>query len=151
MSAGSLSTKLRQPNALLDAAVSGDAYNADTLMAVLRPMTQLKPIVDEKTGKETGRFRPVVDFPDTDPETGQPIVTQHTPQSAVKRMKQLPVYVNLFKSGVVSGAGANTAGVMSGGKVDLKSLTSNMDAYMALRASDPAKLGLRPPKKSLHR
>ena len=27
--------------ALLDAAVSGDAYNADTLMAVLRPMTQL--------------------------------------------------------------------------------------------------------------
>ena len=136
--------------ALLDAAVSGDAYDTDTLMAVLRPMTRLSEITDA-SGKGTGRFEVKVDFPDTDPNTGEPIKALHTPQSAVKRMKELPKYVNLFKSGVVSGAGANaaTGGLMPGssGKVDMKNLTSNMDAYMALRASDPAKLGLRPPKK----
>ena len=92
--------------ALLDAAVSGDAFNTDTLMAVLRPMTQLSEITDA-SGKGTGRFEVKVDFPDTDPNTGEPIKALHTPQSAVKRMKELPIYVNLFKSGVVSGAGAN--------------------------------------------
>ena len=97
--------------ALLDAAVSGDAFNTDTLAAVLRPMTSLSEIVDEKTGKGTGKFRPTVEFPDTDPNTGEPIVVQHTPQSAVRRMKELPKYVNLFKSGVVGGAGANSGGL----------------------------------------
>ena len=33
-------------------------------------MTQLKEIVDEKTGKGTGRFEVKVDFPDTDPIPG---------------------------------------------------------------------------------
>ena len=137
--------------ALLDAAVSGDAYNTETLMAVLRPMTRLSEITDA-SGKGTGRFEVKVDFPDTDPNTGEPIKALHTPQSAVKRMKELPTYVNLFKSGVVSGAGANaaTGGLMpgSGGKIDVRNITSNMDAYMALRASDPAKLGLRPSKRA---
>ena len=75
--------------ALQDAAVQGDAYNVGTMMAVLRPMTRLTEIVDEKTGKGTGRFEVKVDFPDTDPNTGEPTVTIHTPEGAVKRMKQL--------------------------------------------------------------
>ena len=99
--------------ALLDAAVSGDAFNTETLMAVLRPMTQLSEITDA-SGKGTGRFEVKVDFPDTDPNTGEPIKALHTPQSAVKRMKELPNYVNLFKSGVVSGAGANAGGLTPG-------------------------------------
>ena len=95
--------------ALLDAAVSGDAYDTDTMMAVLRPMTRLSEITDTKTGKGTGKFEVKVDFPDTDPNTGEPISALHTPQTAVKRMKELPKYVNLFKSNVVSGVGANAA------------------------------------------
>ena len=136
--------------ALLDAAVSGDAFNTDTLAAVLRPMTSLSEIMDEKTGKGTGRFRPTVEFPDTDPNTGEPIVVKHTPQSAVKRMKELPKYVNLFKSGVVGGAGANAGGLTPGsdGKFDVRAATADMATYMAIRASDPAKLGLRPSRRA---
>ncbi len=139
--------------ALLDAAVSGDAFNTDTLAAVLRPMTSLSEIMDEKTGKGTGRFRPTVEFPDTDPNTGESIVVQHTPQSAVKRMKELPKYVNLFKSGVVSGAGANSGGLAPGanGKIDVRAATANMETYMAIRSSRPEQLGLRPLKKGQHR
>ena len=58
-----------------DAAVSGDAFNVGTVMSVLRPMTRLTEITDEKTGKGTGKFKVVVDFPDTDPNTGEPTVT----------------------------------------------------------------------------
>ena len=104
-------------------------------MAVLRPMTRLSEITDA-SGKGTGKFEVKVDFPDTDPNTGEPIKALHTPQSAVKRMKELPKYVNLFKSGVVSGVGANaaTGGLTPGsnGKIDVRNLTS-MEQYMEIR------------------
>ena len=59
--------------ALLDAAVNGDAFNNEIMISVLRPMTHLLEITDEKTGKGTGRFKPVVDFPGVDSDTGTPI------------------------------------------------------------------------------
>ena len=136
--------------ALMDAAVGGDAFNVNTLMNQLRPMTRLTEITDEKTGKGTGKFKVVVDFPDTDPNTGEPTQTLHTPESAVKRMKDLPqIYGNLFKSGVVSGIGSSaaTGGLASGagGTVDPKKLSQ--EQYMELREKHPELLGLRPPKK----
>ena len=92
----------------------------------------------------------MVDFPDTDPNTGEPTVTSHSPESAVKRMKDLPeIYGNLFKSGVVSGIGSSaaTGGLASGGggKVDLRKLTQQQ--YMEIREKNPELLGLRPNKK----
>ena len=66
---------------LQDAAVGGEAFNVNTVMSVLRPMTRLIEITDEKTGKGTGTFKVVVDFPDTDPNTGEPTVTLHSPDS----------------------------------------------------------------------
>jgi hypothetical protein len=136
--------------ALQDAAVSGDAFNITTVMSVLRPMTRLSEITDEKTGKGTGKFKVVVDFPDTDPNTGEPTVTLHSPESAVKRMKDLPqMYGNLFKSGVVSGIGSSSAtgGLASGsgGKIDVRKLTQQQ--YMEIREKNPELLGLRAPKK----
>jgi hypothetical protein len=136
--------------ALMDAAVSGDAFNTNTVMSVLRPMTRLTEITDEKTGKGAGKFKAVVDFPDTDPNTGEPTVTLHTPESAVKRMKELPqIYGNLFKSGVVSGIGSSaaTGGLTSGGggKLDPRRLTQQQ--YMEIREKNPELLGLRAPKK----
>ena len=79
----------------------------------------------------------VVDFPDTDPTTGEAIVTLHTPESAVKRMKELPaIYGNLFKTGVVSGIGfeSATGGLASGqsGKLDVRKLTPQQ--YAEIRA-----------------
>jgi hypothetical protein len=133
---------------LMDAAVSGAAYDAETMMDVLRPKTRLTEITDEKTGKGTGKFKVVVDFPDTDPNTGEPTVTLHTPESAVKRMKELPKYANLFKSNIVSGIGSSaaTGGLApgAGGKVDPRKLTQ--EQYLKIRAENPALLGLRPQK-----
>ena len=51
------------------------------MMAVLRPMTRLTEITDEKTGKGTGKFKVMVDFPDTDPNTGEPTVTCTRPRA----------------------------------------------------------------------
>ncbi len=135
--------------ALQDAAVKGDAFSVETMMDVLRPKTRLVEIVDEKTGKGTGKFEVKVDFPDSDPNTGEPTITLHTPESAVKRMKEMGTkYGNLFKSGVVSGiaAGAATGGPASGtgGKYDVRNLTQ--EQYMEIRAKNPAALGLRPSK-----
>ncbi len=48
---------------------------------MLRPMTRLTEITDEKTGKGTGKFKVVVDFPDTDPNTGEPTVTLIRPRA----------------------------------------------------------------------
>ena len=136
--------------ALMDAAVGGDAFNTNTVMSVLRPLTRLTEITEEKTGKSTGRFKVVVDFPDTDPTTGDPTESLLTPESAVKRMKELPqIYGNLFKSGVVSGIGSSSAtgGLASGGggKVDFRKLTQQQ--YMEIREKNPELLGLRAPKK----
>jgi hypothetical protein len=135
--------------ALMDAAVGGDAFTPDTMMAVLRPLTRLTEITDEKTGKGTGKFKVVVDFPDTDPNTGEPTVTLHTPESAVKRMKDIPKYSNLFKSGAVGGIGSSSAtgGLTPGGsgKLDVRKLTQAQ--YMEIREKNPELLGLRAPKK----
>ena len=121
-----------------DAAVKGDAHNVDVMMSVLRPMTRLVEISDEKTGKGTGKFKAVVDFPDADPDTQEPVTVPHTPESAVKRMKEMPtLYGGLFRSGVTGGVGANS-GVQPGkdGKIDVRRLTQ--EQYMELRAKNPA-------------
>ncbi len=113
-------------------------------------MTRLTEITDEKTGKGTGKFKVVVDFPDTDPNTGEPTVTLHTPESAAKRMKELSaVYGNLFKSGVVSGIGSSSVSggtaLGTSGKVDVKNLTAAQ--YAEIRAKNPELLGLRRDKR----
>jgi hypothetical protein len=136
--------------ALTDAAAKSDAFSVAQFVTQLRPMTRLTEITDEKTGKGTGKFKVVVDFPDTDPNTGEPTVTLHTPESAAKRMKELSaVYGNLFKSGVVSGIGSSSAtgGLASGsgGKIDVRKLTQAQ--YMDIREKNPELLGLRAPKK----
>ena len=129
--------------ALQDAAVSNDAYNAGQVMGLLKPMTSLKPVVDE-TGKETGQFRAVVDFPDHD-EKGDEVTFSGTPDEIVKRMKDLGPYANLFNSNVVSGLGANnaTGGVHTGsdGHVDVTKLTAAQ--YRKIRTEKPELLGLK--------
>jgi hypothetical protein len=131
--------------ALQDAAVSNDAYNSDQVMRLLKPMTSLKPVVDETTQKETGQFRAVVDFPDHD-ETGAEVTFSGTPDEIVKRMRDLKDYANLFKSNVVAGLGANnaTGGVNTGpnGQVDVTKLSPAQ--YRKIRAEQPELLGLSP-------
>jgi len=128
---------------LQDAAISNDAYNPDQVMRLLQPMTTLKPVVDETTGKETGQFRTTVDFPDHD-EKGNEVTFSGNPDEIVKRMRDLLPYANLFKSNVVSGLGANnaTGGLNTGsnGQVDVTKLTPAQ--YRKMRKEQPELLGL---------
>lgn len=130
--------------ALQDAAVANDAYNPNQVVNLLRPLTKLRPKVDEATGKETGAFETVIDFPDRD-EKGVEVITQRTPEETVKRMKELTDYANLFKSNVVSGLGANSAtgGIAPGanGRIDVRRLTP--EQYKKIRKENPELLGLR--------
>lgn len=128
---------------LQDAAVSADAFNPSQIVTILKPWTKLVEDIDEKSGKSTGRFKSVVEFPDVDSE-GQPTISTRTPADAVKRMKDLPeTYGNLFKSNVVSGIGSNsTTGSTPGNgkKLDLSKLTT--EQYRELRKTNPGALGL---------
>jgi hypothetical protein len=130
--------------ALSDAAASGEAFQPNQIVTLLKGMTKLVEEVDEQSGKATGRYKTVVEFPDVDAE-GNPTTSVRTPSEAVKRMKELPeIYGNLFKSNVVSGIGSNsTTGVTPGhnGKINLRNLTPQQ--YRELREKNPEALGLK--------
>lgn len=130
-----------------DAAVSAEAFNHNQIVALLRPMTKLVEDVDAKSGKSTGQYKVMVEFPDVDATTGEAIMTSRTPDEAVKRMKELPeTYGNLFRHNVVSGIGSNSStGLAPGanGKPDLKKLASNPEAFRKVLKESPEILGLR--------
>lgn len=139
---------------LQDAAVKHDAWSPAQIVTQLKPWTRMMEIMDEKTGKPTGKYKPMVDMPDVDATTNEQVIMARTPDEAVKRMKELAdVYGNLFKGGVVSGIGANsaTAGIAAGsnGKVDPRKLS--MQQYLEIREKNPELLGLRAPKRGLAR
>jgi len=132
---------------LQDAAVKHEAFSPAQIMTLMRPWTKMIEVVDEVTGKPTGKHKPVVEMPDTDEKTGESAVFVRTPDEAVKRMKELPeMYGNLFKSGVVSGIGLSSAtgGLTPGssGRVDVRKLTAQQ--YREIREKNPEALGLRP-------
>jgi len=137
-------TTLRD-RALQDAAVMADAFNPAQVVTLLTPMTKIADEVDD-AGHSTGKLVPVIDFPDVDETTGKHIMTQRTPEEAVKRMKALPdQFGNLFKANVVSGIGGNSAtgGVTpgEGGRIDPSNLTQ--DQYNKIRRENPEALGLK--------
>jgi hypothetical protein len=130
---------------LQDAAVSGDAFNPETVKAVLRPLTRLEEITDDK-GKPTGKFCTIVDFPDTDPNTGEPVTLPLPAKKAVKRMMEMTdKFGNLWRHTLASGAGANSGlPTGAGGKIDPRKLSQ--EQYLKIRQENPALLGLRPQK-----
>jgi hypothetical protein len=135
---------------LQDAAVKHEAFNTSQIITQLRPWTKMIEVMDEKTGKGTGKYKPVVEMPDVDPTTGQPVPFTGTPEEAVKRMKEMPEqWGNLFKSGVVSGIGSSSAtgGLIpgQGGKIDVRKLTPQQ--YREIRAKNPELLGLAPKRR----
>jgi hypothetical protein len=128
---------------LQDAAVSNDAYNADQVMRLLRPLTSLKPVLDD-AGKETGQFRAIIDFPDHD-ETGNEVTFSGNPDEIVKRMRDLKSYANLFTPNVVAGLGANnaTGGIHTGSNGQIDASTLSTAQYRKIRAETPELLGLK--------
>ncbi len=108
---------------LQDAAVGADAFQPSQIVTLLKPMTRLVEEVDPKTGKSTGRFNSMIDFPDVDAE-GNPTVSTLSPKDAVKRMKELP---DTFER-----------------RVDLRALASDPKRYREAREKNPELFGLRP-------
>lgn len=100
---------------LTQAAASEKPYNSATVVMVLNPWTRLQEIVDD-SGKGTGEFETKVKVPTKDKD-GKPVVLDLDPLEAVKQLKEMPDYLNLFidpaKGGL--GLGNNNRG---GGKLE---------------------------------
>ena len=135
---------------LQDAAVKHEAFNPAQIVTQLRPWTRVIEVMDEKTGKPTGKYKPVVDMPDVDATTNEQVIMNRSPEEAVKRMKEMPEqWGNLFRSNVVSGIGSSSAtgGLMpgQGGKIDVRKLTPTQ--YREIREKNPELLGLAPKRR----
>ena len=136
--------------ALQDAAVKHEAWSPSQVVALLRGQTKMLEETDPKTGKLTGRYKPVVEMLALNTTTGEMETKAYTPEDAVKKMKDTPdTWGNLFKSGVVSGIGAGTAtGGLTPGQggrltaVQLRNMTQ--EQYLEIRAKHPELLGLNP-------
>jgi len=135
---------------LQDAAVKHEAFNPAQIVTQLRPWTRVIEVMEEKTGKPTGKYKPVVDMPDVDATTGEQVMMTRSPDEAVKRMKEMPEqWGNLFRSNVVSGIGASSAtGGLTpgqGGRIDVRKLTPQQ--YREIREKNPELLGLAPKRR----
>ncbi len=136
--------------ALQDAAVKHEAWSPSQVVSLLRGQTKMLEETDPKTGKLTGKYKPVVEMQALNTTTGEMETKAYTPEDAVRKMKDTPdTWGNLFKSGVVSGIGAGTAtGGLTpgqGGKltaVQLRNMTQ--EQYLEIRAKHPELLGLNP-------
>ncbi len=136
--------------ALQDAAVKHEAWSPSQVVSLLRSQTKMLEETDPKTGKLTGRYKPVVEMQALNTTTGEMEIKAYTPEDAVKKMKDTPdTWGNLFKSGVVSGIGAGTAtgGLAPGqsGRLDAAAISKLTPAqYREIRATHPEWLGLNP-------
>ncbi len=140
--------------ALQDAAVKHEAWSPSQVVTLLRGQTKMLEETDPKTGKLTGKYKPMVEMQAVNTTSGEMETKAYTPEDAVKKMKDTPeTWGNLFRSGVVSGIGAGTAtgGLMpgQGGKLDAAAIRKlTQEQFREIRANHPEWLGLDPlPKK----
>lgn len=116
---------------LQDAAVKGEAFNADQLVTLLKPATKIVPVTDAQ-GQPTGQYQTVVEVS----KNGTKELM--TPAKAIEWMKGLPAqFGNLFKSGAATGVGANSSPALQPGQsgpIDWSNMTQAQ--YEALR-KDP--------------
>lgn len=112
---------------IADAANSNEAFNPNQIIAILRGDTQLKEGLDAE-GRPTGQFEARVKFKDT--KDNQPIELDLSVTEAVKRMREIEGYQNLFKGQGNGGQGNPNRG--GGAKIDISKLTPQQ--YRELRA-----------------
>lgn len=93
---------------LTSAAVKNEAYDEDQIIALLKPTTSLVEEMGEDQNP-TGNLVPKVKFEDLD-EQGKKVTLNLTPEEAVKRMKDMSKFANLFKSTAAGGVGGGQSG-----------------------------------------
>jgi hypothetical protein len=116
---------------ITDAAVDNNAVNPRQIVAILQQKANLVPEVDVE-GNATGNLVPKVKFETTDKD-GKAIVIDITIPEAVKQMKDMEEYFNLFKGEGTGGVGASSK---STGKVlDARTLAKDPAKYREARKS----------------
>lgn len=114
---------------ITDAAVENKAINPRQIVAILQQKANLAPVTDAE-GNPTGELVPKVKF-ETNDKDGKPVTIDITIPEAVKQMKDMDEYLNLFQGEGTSGLGA---GSKSSGKVaDAKSLAKDPQKYREAR------------------
>lgn len=103
---------------ITDASVTNDAFDPEQVAAILRPNTSLLEVLED--GKPTGNFAAKVKFADVDKD-GKPVTLELEVPQAVKRMKELDRFKNLFKDTSSGGLGARNTG--GGNPLDITKLT----------------------------
>lgn len=114
---------------ITDAAVSTNAISPRQIAAILRPKAVLVQEVDSE-GQPTGKYVPKVKFDTTDKD-GKPVVLDLTIPEAVKQMKDMEEYFNLFKGEGTSGLGVRSS--PSGKQMDVKALAKDPQKYREAR------------------
>ena len=100
----SLYTESTIERAIVDASSLGKnkAFNNSQIVAILKPNTRL--VEELKDGEKTGKLVPMVKFSDTDKD-GKPVTLDLAVSAAVKRMRELDEYANLFEGDGPGGMG----------------------------------------------
>jgi hypothetical protein len=111
------------------------AVSVEQIAAILTPKTKLVEKLDDG-GRPTGTFEPRVKFADTD-KNDKPIVLDITVPEAVKRMRELDRYANLFEETKKSGIGGSGS-YKSGKTPDVAKIAANdPKEYRRLRKEKP--------------
>lgn len=115
---------------LTQAAATEQAYNPRQVVNELFANARLEPIVGED-GKPTDEFQTRVRIPSTDKD-GKAVVMDLDPVGAVKQLKEMKEFANLFISPISGGLGGGNLGRggSGGGK---PAHEMNTDEYMAAR------------------
>jgi hypothetical protein len=123
--------------AITDAAVLTKAFVPEQIVAIVRPMTRLVEELDSE-GKPTGNLIPKVTLSDVD-KTGKSVTLELSTAEAVKRMREMDRYLNLFQSEGVGGVGGITR--KPGGVVDLRELAKDPVKYREARQKGAINFG----------
>jgi len=114
---------------ITDAAVESDAFSPQQIVAIIGPTTRLDEVKDAD-GIPTGKFEVKVKFNDTDKE-GKPVVLDLDVAAAVKRMKEMDTYLNLFKNNGTGGLG--TSNRTGGNEPDLSEIAKDPEKWRKFR------------------
>ena len=115
---------------ITDAAATNNAFNPKQIVAILGRDTRLVEDLDDQ-GVPTGTLVPKVRFKDKDKED-KSVVLELSPSEAIKRMKEIPEFLNLFKVEGTGGVGLRSQ--PSGKKLDVRQLAKDPAAYRKAKA-----------------
>lgn len=114
---------------LISEASSEEALYPDQIYGLLRNDTRLVEVLGDD-GKPSGRLVPQVKFQGIDKD-GKPTILDLPVKDAIKQMKEMPKFGNLFKSGAAGGLGGTNTG--AGPKANLAETLKDPAKYAEWR------------------